>query len=255
MNVSESEPYIFSNYVERPRISKSTQSSRDNPLNFSNNQYYEKRSYSQLKSDDKFGMRPNRFYNNTHQNIYSYDPLKLASAYTSDKYEYNPWGRPGAGAPMRTTRYGGTLRMNVLNDINRSQFYSTLYPNENRKTQKINFLNELEVRSREKPRLEANGDFISWMNLLHNQHQRSKQNLNHTNVTREKVNSESIRNHPIDFAQNYSNVLAAQSQETERRKKLERIKHLAADEEHIKCYNSWVSCLDHVLICDRFCLT
>jgi hypothetical protein len=163
--------------------------------------------------------------------------------YASDKNEYNPWGKPGNGAPIHTTRYGGTLRFDFLNNTRRPQFFSANnYYSESKKPEKVDLFGALEARNqRKQPRPETTGDFLSWMDSLESQHYKSRPNLVHTNVTRDKVSSESIRSHPSDFAKDYSSVLASQSEEADRRKKLEKLKRLAADEEHIKNYNSWVS--------------
>jgi hypothetical protein len=247
MSVYELGAYMFPNRTEpKTRISKSVQSSQDNPLNMSNMQTGNDKSYILSRYENKYEQRSSRVHNNNLQkNQFSFDPLKLSSVYASDVCEYNPWGKPGNGAPIQTTRYGGSLRTDMLNNVQRPQFYSannSFTDNKNHQAQKVDLFSELEARSQQRRiRPETTGDFVSWMNSFESQHLKSKPSLLHTNVTREKVNSESIRNHPTDYAKNYSTVLAGQSEEADRRRKLEKLKHLAADEEHIKNYNSWVS--------------
>src|SRR5207253_703177 len=82
-------------------------------------------------------------------------------------------------------------------------------------------------------------DVASWIKELEGQRKRgSNAHLQHTNVTRDKINQEAARRHPTD--KTYHDELGMQQEERNRSNLLYKLKDDVAGIEHTKKWDDWV---------------
>jgi hypothetical protein len=176
-----------------------------------------------------------------------YDPIKYKN-FIPDQV-YDPWGKPGGGAPMvdpltgkKYTKTSGQVwydKIGINPDDRYEMFRSKAKPQTLAEQQ-----NEME-EERQRRHWEAEelktrpNDVASWII----QKRRAEQaRLQHSNVTREKINTETARKLKIDESTKlYHDVLSEQVEDNDRRNRLNKLNDDVAGIEHTKSWDSWVT--------------
>jgi len=153
-----------------------------------------------------------------------YDPIKHRTGFHQG-YNYDPWGKPGGGAPLidpntgkKFTKYSGQIWYDAigLSPDDRAKFYR----DKNRPLTLAEQKNEIEIEKQRKKYEEAvyksrAGDVATWITEIENQRKNNSYgaHLQHTNVTREKINLEYARKYYNENTKSYHDELAMQLEE------------------------------------------
>lgn len=178
-----------------------------------------------------------------------YDPVKNPGAPGGNFYD--PWGKPGGGAPMidpdtgkKYTKISGQLHYDTLglSPSARQRYKETAIRQQmlNLEEQK----QEIELEQQRRKQEEANvrgraGDVATWIQDIEGSRWPLRTHLNHTNVTREKVNLESVRRGLNEKTRIYHDELGLQLEEKERQNKLHKLRDDVAGVEHTRKWNDW----------------
>ena len=180
-----------------------------------------------------------------------YDPVKNPGSQLGNHYD--PWGKPGGGAPMidpetgkKFTKISGQLKYDT---IGLSPSARQRYKEVAMKQQILSLeeqKQEIELEQQRRKQEEANirgraGDVATWIQDIEGSRWPLRTHLNHTNVTREKVNLESVRRGFNDKTRIYHDELGLQLEEKERQNKLHKLREDVAGVEHTRKWNDWVS--------------
>ncbi|CAF2489953.1 unnamed protein product [Rotaria sp. Silwood2] len=156
---------------------------------------------------------------------------------------YDPWGRPGAGAPLihaatgqKFTRYSGSLQ-DKLNHVGPLGFYGKQYTGDIEE-QKREL--ELEQRRRQQEEMEhrANaGDTAEWITQLERSRYPLKLHLPTTEPTREFAGART--RYRSDESRELHDDLVRQAEERARLQKLNRYHNSIAELHHSEVMNNW----------------
>ena len=181
-----------------------------------------------------------------------YDPIKDRSG-LHQGYNYDPWGKPGAGAPLidpvtgrKFTKMSGQVWYDTIGMSPDDR--ARAYLDKNRPLTLEEQKYEMEVE-KERKRFEdavyrsRAGDVATWIQELEDQRKLTNKNgarLPHTNVTREKINLEYARRLKLnDSTKAYHEELAAQLEERQRENKLYKLRDDIAGIEHVRRWDDW----------------
>ncbi|UJR08592.1 hypothetical protein I4U23_012851 [Adineta vaga] len=157
---------------------------------------------------------------------------------------YEPWGRPGAGAPLihqetgqKFTRYAGTLE-DKLNTVGPLSFYREQY-NGNIFDQKRDIEIEKTRRQQEKQerRLNPGETAADWISQLEGSHYPLKFHKPTTKTTRHYTGTHDP--YSAEESQTFRNELSRQTQERARQLQIARYEDNLADLCHTEVQNSW----------------
>ncbi|CAF1193894.1 unnamed protein product [Rotaria sordida] len=156
---------------------------------------------------------------------------------------YDPWGRPGSGAPLihqptgqKFTRYSGSLQ-DKLNAVGPLGFYRKQYAG-NIDEQKRDL--ELEQRRRQQEDMEHRsnaGDTAEWISQLESGRYPLKLHLPTTQTTREYIGARD--RHRVDESRILHNDLVRQAEERYRNQQINRYQNSIAELQHTEAQNSW----------------
>ncbi len=162
------------------------------------------------------------------------------------------WGKPGGGAPMidpgtgrKYTKITGQLGWDQLGLSPDKRAEMARMRPATLEEQKYDMSIERERKRVENENYKARaGDVATWISALENARLTNLNNnngahLSVTNVTREKINLESVRRQN-DNAKTYHDELAKQLEERNRQTKLHKLKDDVAGIEHTKKWDDWV---------------
>ncbi|CAF1396260.1 unnamed protein product [Rotaria magnacalcarata] len=156
---------------------------------------------------------------------------------------YDPWGRPGAGAPLihsntgqKFTRYSGSLQ-EKLNHVGPLGFYGKQYSG-NIEDQKREL--ELEQRRRQQEEMEHRsnaGDTAEWISQLERSRYPLKMHLPTTEPTREFAHART--RYRSDESRLLHDDLVRQAEERARIQKMNRYHNSIAELHHSEAMNNW----------------
>jgi len=199
--------------------------------------------YQKLDKDRLFA-KPNSLVDD----VPPYDPVKEVKMYNAPE-KYDPWGKPGGGAPLidpdtgkKYTKISGQLFYDTLgmSPSARQKFRDDNRMPVNINDQKIEMEVEAQRRKYEDQAYKARaGDVATWIQDIEGQRWPLRTHLNHTNVTRDKVNLEYARRDVNERTKKYHDELGLQLEEKERQTKLHKLKDDVAGIEHTRKWNDW----------------
>lgn len=190
--------------------------------------------------------KPNSLMND----LPSYDPIKHRNG-NNHGYSYDPWGKPGGGAPLvdrdtgkKSTKISGQVWYDTIGVFpdERAKHYvekQRILPIEEQKQLMLaeQHRKRLEIENLKKPSL----DVSSWISGYESHPSRNVNNtanahLPHTSVVREKIDVEAARRYATNptEANKYFNELAQQEEERNRHTKLQKLKEDVAGIEHTR---------------------
>ena len=183
-----------------------------------------------------------------------YDPIKYKNGFPQG-YNYDPWGKPGGGAPLidpttgrKFTKISGQVWYDTLGMSPDDRARAYLDKNRPLTLEEQKYEMELEKERRrydEAVYKSRAGDVATWINDLENTRAKAvRQNahLAHTNVTRDKINVEYARRANLnESTKAYHDELQSQLEEREREHKLHKLRDNIAGIEHVKRWDDWVS--------------
>lgn len=195
--------------------------------------------------------------NSLSADIPPYDPIKHRNG-NYQGYNYDPWGKPGGGAPLidsntgrKFTKYSGQLWYDTigLSPDDRAKMYADKNRPLTLEEQKVEMEQEKERRKFEEAVYKSRaGDVATWITDIEKQrkiYNTTQAHLPHTSVTREKINLESVRRYNVrddtHNPQKYHDILGQQLEERNRQNKLFKLKDDVAGIEHTKKWDDWVS--------------
>ncbi len=144
------------------------------------------------------------------------------------------------------TKYSGQIWYDAigLSPDDRAKFHR----DKNRPLTLAEQKNEIEIEKQRKKYEEAvyksrAGDVATWITEIENQRKNNSYgaHLQHTNVTREKINLEYARKNYNENTKNYHDELGMQLEERYRNDKLHKLKDDVAGIEHTRKWDDWVS--------------
>ncbi|CAF3661866.1 unnamed protein product [Rotaria sp. Silwood1] len=156
---------------------------------------------------------------------------------------YDPWGRPGGGAPLihqptgqKFTRYSGSLQ-DKLNSVGPLGFYRRQYV-DNIDEQKRDL--ELEQRRRQQQEMEHRsnaGDTAEWISQLESGRYPLKLHLPTTQTTREYIGARG--RYRDEESRSLHNDLVRQAEERYQNQQINRYQNSLAELQHTEVQNSW----------------
>jgi len=180
-----------------------------------------------------------------------YDPIKHRNGF-QEGYNYNPWGRPGGGAPLidpntgrKYTKITGQLGYDQIGLSNEERLKLLKTRPLTLEEQKYDMGVEKERKRHENEVYKARaGDVATWITDLESARRvhlstNNGAHLQITNVTRDKINLESVRRSQNDKALIYHNELGQQMEEKNRQTKLFKLKDDVAGIEHTRKWDDW----------------
>lgn len=189
-----------------------------------------------------------------------YDPIKHRNGF-QEGYNYNPWGRPGGGAPLidpntgrKYTKITGQLGYDQIGLSNEERLKLLKTRPLTLEEQKYDMGVEKERKRHENEVYKARaGDVATWITDLESARRvhlstNNGAHLQITNVTRDKINLESVRRSQNDKALIYHNELGQQMEEKNRQTKLFKLKDDVAGIEHTRKWDDWVCFLNKTII-------
>lgn len=231
-----------------------------NDQNQQNNYQYTPTSYTpsfhDLSNERFYKLDKDRIYekpNSLNDDVPPYDPVKEVKQYPNGPKRYDPWGKPGGGAPMidpstgkKYTRIAGQLHYDAIGltpsarrKLDEENTYRRQLAIDEQKRE-MEFEQMRRKHSEEMHKARA-GDVATWIQDIEGARWPLKTHLNHTNVTRDKVNLEHARHMANQRSKVYHDELGLQLEERERMNKLQKLKEDIAGIEHTRNWNDWVN--------------